>query len=169
MSRSEAKMNSRLTRRKFLKALALGSGALIGGMPAKALAEEASENTLREFDVELRRYKYTPAAVFRVNKGDTVRFKLISKDVEHGFYVDGYDLDVKLIPFEEKVLEFTADKSGAFQLRCSVTCGPLHPIMRGKLVVEPNNRFWASLALAFFAPLATLGYLYSNGGDEHEE
>lgn len=159
-------MNSKLTRRKFLKALAFGSGAMVGGMPAKALAQE-SEPELREFDVEVRRYRYTPA-VFRVNKGDTVRFKLVSTDVEHGFYVDGYDLDVKLKPYEEKVLEFVADKSGAFQIRCSVTCGPTHPIMRSKLVVEPNHRFWASLALAFFAPLATLAYLYRNGG-EHEE
>jgi cytochrome c oxidase subunit 2 len=160
--------SSRLTRRKFLKALALGSGALVSGMPAKALAEEASENTLREFNVEIRRYRYTPS-VFRVNKGDTVRFKLVSTDVEHGFYIDGYDLNVRVKPYEEKTLEFVADRSGAFQIRCSVTCGPTHPIMRSKLVVEPNNRFWASLAMAFFAPLAMLGYLYHNGGDEHEE
>jgi heme/copper-type cytochrome/quinol oxidase subunit 2 len=64
---------------------------------------------------------------------------------------------------ELKVLEFVADKPGAFKVRCSVACGPMHPFMIGKLVVEPNHRFSASIGLALGLPFAALMYLRLRG------
>ncbi|MFQ5975574.1 MAG: cupredoxin domain-containing protein [Candidatus Hydrothermarchaeales archaeon] len=160
-----------MNRREFLKGVILSATALsnAGGASANGgISHEGEHDGVKEFYVEVSRYLYTPS-VFRVQKGDKVRFNLVSTDVEHSFYIDGYDLDVKLKPYEPRVLEFIADKSGAFQIRCSVTCGPYHPIMRAKLVVEPNYRFYVGLLLTFLVPFGSLLYLYWSGGDEDEE
>lgn len=147
----------KLTRRGFLKAAGISWFALMNTLAGGAVSQE-----LKEFNVTMRNYVFTPNT-FTVQKGDRVRFNLQSLDVEHGFYVDGYDLNVEVKPLEKKTLEFTADKGGAFQIRCSVVCGPGHPIMRGKLTVEPNNRFLISLGAAALAPIATLIYLATRG------
>lgn len=109
----------------------------------------------KELNVRLERFKYEPG-VLRVNRGDRVRLNLDSVDVEHGFYLDGYGLDVRVPERGTQSVEFVASKAGAYRFRCSTTCGPFHPFMIGKLVVGPNTRFWAALAATLVAPFATL-------------
>jgi heme/copper-type cytochrome/quinol oxidase subunit 2 len=95
-------------------------------------------------------YEFSPG-VISVNQGDQVTIKLISTDVVHGLYLDGYDLEVTADPGQNATLSFIADKSGTFRFRCSVTCGPLHPFMIGKLKVGNNTLLWRGLALAVVA------------------
>jgi heme/copper-type cytochrome/quinol oxidase subunit 2 len=83
-------------------------------------------------------YEFGPA-VISVNQGDRVTIELVSTDVVHGLYLDGYDLEVTADPGQTASLSFIADKSGTFRFRCSVTCGPLHPFMIGKLKVGNNT------------------------------
>ena len=137
-------------------ALLLTAGAGLGGIPGKVRAE--GRRGIREFEVVMERYKYTPS-IFRVRLGDRVRFNLRTNDVMHGFYVSGYDLNVLVHRKDPKTLEFTADRAGVFPVKCSVICGPMHPIMQGKLVVEPNYPFWLAMALGFLVPLGVLEYL----------
>jgi len=59
--------------------------------------------------------------------GDHVTIDLVSTDVVHGLYLDGYDLNVTADPGQTATLSFVADRSGSFRFRCSVTCGALHP------------------------------------------
>jgi len=47
----------------------------------------------RTFQVDARQYAYSPSEL-KVNTGDTVTIQLISTDVVHGLYVDGYDISV---------------------------------------------------------------------------
>lgn len=109
----------------------------------------------KEFNVRLERFKYEPG-VLRVERGDRVRLNLDSVDVEHGFSIDGYDLDVRVPERGTQSVEFIANKAGAYRVRCSTTCGPFHPFMIGKLVVGSNTRFWTALAVTLVAPFATL-------------
>jgi heme/copper-type cytochrome/quinol oxidase subunit 2 len=104
----------------------------------------------RTFRIEASSFEYTPAVV-RVNPGDRVILELVSKDVVHGIYLDGYDLEIKAEPGQTARLSFIADKTGTFRIRCSVTCGSLHPFMIGKLVVGPNVLLWKSLGIALLA------------------
>jgi cytochrome c oxidase subunit 2 len=104
----------------------------------------------RTFRIEASNFEYTPA-IIRVNPGDLVTIELISKDVTHGIYLDGYDLEVKAEPGQTARLSFIADKTGTYRMRCSVTCGSLHPFMIGKLVVGPNNLLFKSLGIALLA------------------
>ena len=53
--------------------------------------------------------------------GDTVRIELVSTDVVHGLYVDGYGVSVKADPGQTKTLTFTFDGTGPFAFACHAT------------------------------------------------
>lgn len=92
------------------------------------------------FEVKAKKFSYTPN-IIKVNKGDVVKIRLISEDVTHGLFIDGYGLNTSAHPGEDGNITFVADKTGRFSFRCSVTCGEFHPYMIGYLDVEPNSRF----------------------------
>jgi plastocyanin len=99
----------------------------------------------REVVVDGRMFAFEPGRV-RVGRGDRVTLVLRSADVVHGLYVDGYGLDLVAEPGKPARATFVADRPGKFTLRCSVTCGTLHPFMVGELVVGPNWPFWRAVA-----------------------
>lgn len=107
----------------------------------------------RVIDVHASSFEYQPGTV-RVNPGDKVTLELSSTDVTHGIYIDGYNLEVIAEPGQPQQLSFVAEKAGSFRLRCSVTCGSLHPFMIGKLQVGPNNLLWRSIAISILGILA---------------
>ncbi len=109
---------------------------------AKAQAEGGQE---RVIEITARQFRFDPG-VIEVNKGDRVILKIRSVDVTHGFYLDGYGINEELWPFQEKTIEFTADRPGRFMFRCAVTCGTFHPYMIGWLRVKPNVYFTAGAA-----------------------
>lgn len=139
----------------------LGTVALLGILGFLAAPGTPAPQE-RSITVHARQYGYDPE-VIRVNRGDTVRLRFISQDVVHGFYVEGYDLDVAILPMRPVVevhrpsqpgkrrlvqeVVFTADREGKFRYRCSHTCGFMHPFMLGELVVGPNRLLPASLGL----------------------
>jgi hypothetical protein len=105
-------------------------------------SENRSSYYGKEKVIELRAKKffYSPG-IITVNKGERVVIKLISEDVTHGLYLDGYDIELYASPGEVRTAMFTADKTGRFTFRCSMTCGELHPYMIGYLRVLPNYNF----------------------------
>lgn len=107
----------------------------------------------RFFRVEAKDFGYFPS-LLKVNPGDWVTIELASQDVVHGIYLDGYDLEMQADPGNPSRISFIANKSGSFRIRCSVTCGALHPFMVGKLQVGVNWLFWKALGSAFLAALA---------------
>ncbi len=132
----------------------LGAAALLVAFAPFNL-QPVTSNVERIFRVEAGDFAYSPA-VLHVNPGDNVTIKLVATDVVHGLYVDGYDLSVIAEPGQPAVLSFTADRPGTFRLRCSVTCGALHPFMTGKLKVGTNLLLWRGIGLALLAFLGIL-------------
>ena len=128
-----------------------------------------------DLTISARKYAFEPS-VIKVNKGDRISINLITKDVTHGFYMEGYDIDAKVQPGDSSEysqlllrhpskkddfqqvdrIEFTADKTGKFRYRCSVTCGYMHPFMLGEMVVVPNYPFWGGLGLAVGVSISTM-------------
>ena len=104
----------------------------------------------RIFEIDARQFAYSPSEL-RVNRGDTVTIQLVSTDVVHGLYVDGYDISVEADPGQSATLTFTADKVGSFRFRCNITCGAMHPFMIGKLTVGTNDWLYRSVGLALLS------------------
>ena len=111
--------------------------------------------TDRFFHVEAGDFAYSPA-ILHVNPGDKVTIELVSTDVVHGLAVDGYGLQVTSDPGQTARLTFIANHSGTFRFRCSVTCGPLHPFMIGKIQVGDNTLLWRAAGLSFLAVFTAL-------------
>jgi polyferredoxin len=116
-----------------------------------------SELSSREIRIELhaKRYSYSPE-IIRVKKGDLVAIKLISDDVAHGFYLDGYGVEGYAYPGEFREIIFRANKTGRFTFRCSITCGEFHPYMVGYLYVSPNYNFLTGVSLLFLFGIVSL-------------
>jgi heme/copper-type cytochrome/quinol oxidase subunit 2 len=130
--------------------------ALLGITAAFApLPLTKTEPVERTITVHARSYEYHPA-IMQVNPGDRVTLRLVSEDVVHGIYIDGYGLRVEADPGQTADLIFVADKSGSFRLRCSVTCGEMHPFMIGKLVVGQSQLAWRGSLLALLVGAAAL-------------
>jgi plastocyanin len=127
-------------------------GLAVATVPAPAGSNSPVERTIR---VEASSYEYAPA-ILKANPGDRVTLELASTDVVHGIYIDGYELELRADPGQTQEVTFVADKEGSFRLRCSVTCGPLHPFMIGKLQVGQNWLLWRSVVLAFLGIFAIL-------------
>jgi cytochrome c oxidase subunit 2 len=128
-------------------------------------AGHAVEHTPREIEITARNYAYDPERIV-VKQGEHIRLKVRTVDVGHGFYLDGYDIDEEILPDEEVIIEFTADKEGKFAIRCSVTCGPFHPYMKAELIVEGeigNTPFLGSLVLTLVVAGLTVAYLGKKG------
>lgn len=131
--------------------LILGIAALLVAF-APLNFQLATLNVERVFHVEAGDFAYSPA-ILHVNPGDRVTIELTSTDVVHGIYVDGYDVSVTADPGQPATLSFIAGRPGTFRLRCSVTCGALHPFMIGKLQVGLNTLLWRGVGLSFVALL----------------
>ena len=95
---------------------------------------------IREIQVKAFQYGWEPENIV-VKKGEKIRFVIETADVPHGFELEGivipgWDID-KAIKKEDKViLEVNAEEAGAWDLVCTVYCGPGHLGMRGKYIVK---------------------------------
>jgi len=137
---------------RFSLLLFVMAGLVVAFIPLPVPSIAPQERT---FEIDARQYAYSPSEL-RVNQGDTVTFHLISTDVVHGLYVDGYDVSVEADPGQTATLTFIADKEGSFRFRCNVTCGAMHPFMIGKLTVGNNNWLYRSIGLATLAIFGTV-------------
>jgi plastocyanin len=140
-------------------ALLLGAGGSVGFLSAHLARKPAKERFITVF---AHKYAYDPP-ILRVNQGDRLHIRLVAKDVTHGFYLEGYDLDAKARPQNptfwlrrpsqgkeyEEVEEITlvVNRTGKFHYRCSITCGYMHPFMQGELIVSPNYLYSASMGM----------------------
>jgi heme/copper-type cytochrome/quinol oxidase subunit 2 len=136
-------MNSRFI---FLLLLAM-AGLVVAFVPLPVQSIAPQERTFR---VEAGQFAYSPSDL-KVNPGDKVTFQLVSTDVVHGLYVDGYDISIEADPGQTKTLSFVADKPGSFRFRCNVTCGAMHPFMIGKLNVGTNDWLYRSVGLVILS------------------
>jgi cytochrome c oxidase subunit 2 len=160
---------------------------LFSGVSAVLLSRYGYEPRLREVTFEAEQYAYTPARL-KVNLGDTLKLKLVSKDVTHGFYLEGYNFDayvrsqfphffVKKYNPETGKLEsetvqdqtIVLDKAGKFRYRCSVTCGSMHPFMQGELIVGPNYPYAATMGLAVGLLMASIAVIAVRTKNEDAE
>ena len=107
---------------------------------AKTVAQAAKDagtgaQSVHEIQVTLRKYEFSPGSL-HVKRGEQVKLVMVAADHDHGFKLVDYNIDRKIPKGTTVVVEFTADKAGTFQFRCSSVCGLGHRNMKGTLVVE---------------------------------
>ncbi len=112
----------------------------------------------RIIEIKARKFFYSPN-IIRVRRGDEITIRLISEDVQHGFFLDGYEVRTSAHPGLDGSVSFIADKAGRYNFRCSVTCGEFHPFMVGYLVVGPNIRFYLFIVIIGLIGLASLAVI----------
>lgn len=117
----------------FFKNQKLNQSPTQSGQPA-AIAPQTS-NSVKEISMTAKKFAFDPSEI-RVKQGETVRLKIKSLDVIHGFALPDFNVDQQLEPGKEVTVEFVADKKGTFIFMCSVLCGSGHSDMKGTLVVE---------------------------------
>ena len=123
----------------MLKMMLIGS-TFLSAASARTVAQVPKDagtptRAVHEIQVTLRKYEFNPGSL-RVRKGEQVKLILATADHDHGFKLDEFNINQKIPKGTTVVVEFTADKAGTFQFRCSSVCGIGHRGMKGTLVVE---------------------------------
>lgn len=148
-----------------------------------AIAMLPREKSIRHISINAEKFKYSPSKVV-VNKGDTIILRFSSLDVTHGFYLDGYPVELMankgttfrktysdqapghIFGHESSLLnkdwmrtasvKLTASKSGKFVFRCTKICGNLHPFMTGELIVKPNTLYHFAVSFSIWITFSVL-------------
>jgi cytochrome c oxidase subunit II len=94
-----------------------------------------SSGMVKEITMTATSFEFDPPSI-TVKQGESVRLKIQSLDVTHGFAIPEFNVNSHLKAGEETVVEFTPDKKGTYTFYCSVFCGHGHQDMKGTLVVE---------------------------------
>ena len=95
-----------------------------------------------------------------VPTGRQVRLNLLSADVVHNFWVPELAGKEQMIPGQNNVWTFTAEKAGAYDGACSEFCGTQHGWMRLTVIADAPADFERWLAAQKQAPSSA-----SNHGD----
>ena len=114
--------------------------AILSVASARTVAQAAKDagtgaQSVHEIQMTLRKYEFSPGSL-HVRKGEQVKLVMVAADHDHGFKLVDYNIDRKIPKGTTVVVEFTADKAGTFQFRCSSVCGLGHRNMKGTLVVD---------------------------------
>ena len=80
-------------------------------------------------------WSFTPNEI-RVPAGSTVTFYITSKDVQHGFLIQGTNINVMVLPGYVSKLTYRFDKPGTYTFVCTEFCGLGHQSMFGRIIVE---------------------------------
>lgn len=82
-------------------------------------------------------WRWDPAEI-SAPAGSTVTFYVTSKDVQHGFQIDGTNVNMQIVPGQVSKLSHTFTKPGEYRWVCHEYCGAGHAAMYGKVIVTPQ-------------------------------
>ncbi len=85
--------------------------------------------------LDARAFAWQP--VLQLKRGESYRFLISSRDVQHGFslVMPPHSINVQVLPGYVTVLELTPEKTGEFPLICNEYCGLGHHLMIGRIIV----------------------------------
>ena len=100
-----------------------------------SLIKPIENETIKEINIIAKNWEFQPSQI-TVNYNDLIRLKIKSIDVKRGISIPDFNIHSELIPNEETIIEFKANKKGTFNFNCSVLYGPGHRNMNGKITIE---------------------------------
>ena len=75
----------------------------------------------------------------RVPAGSTVRFTVTSRDVVHGLFIKGANVNLMVLPGQVARATARFDRPGEYPFVCHEYCGIAHHTMWGRVIVEPRS------------------------------
>ena len=117
--------------RKILVLVALL--ALAGLIQRRRVAADPGPRTV---EVTAKRFEFKPDRIV-LKKGETVKLRLKSEDVTHGFFNRPLKLDEELAPGDFREVSLTPAAAGSYLVICDHFCGAQHGNMKMTVVVEP--------------------------------
>jgi len=110
-------------------------------LTAACLALTGQENPSRKPDrvisIVAERFTFNPSKI-TLKQGDVVEFVLTSDDTDHGFGIDGANVDLA-IPQQgkgEARVRLKLNRKGRYVFECTRPCGAGHNLMRGVIEVK---------------------------------
>jgi polyferredoxin len=168
--------------RHFLNLLIIFGFGLLPAILSQFFTEKP---TSRHIHIRSFRYGKDPY-VIRCNRGDTLHLTFSTDDTGHSFFLQEFDIDVKITPSSDEVNVFkTSDPTskpvikkevtliakhpGIYNYivsksnyRCHVWCGPMHAFEQGKLIILPNTLLVFSLGSLLGILLIWLVAIFKN-------
>lgn len=95
----------------------------------------AHAGDVRVVEITAKRFAFTPDKI-TLKKGETVKLRLHSEDVEHGFFLRPLKLDEEIPAGETIEVTVTPETAGTFTTICDHFCGANHGNMNMTIVVE---------------------------------
>ena len=106
-------------------------------------------------------YEYPNGAItmdtLRLPVDRPIRLELLSRDVDHSWWVPELTGKRDAIPGQRNVLEFEPKRTGTFEGECAEHCGAQHAVMYTQVEVLEQGAFDSWLGQAADADLAELG------------
>jgi cytochrome c oxidase subunit II len=92
-------------------------------------------NEVRIVEITAKRFAFTPDKI-TLKKGQTVKLRLHSEDVTHGFFLRPLKLDEQIPAGQTTEVTITPQAAGTFTTICDHFCGANHGNMNMTIVVE---------------------------------
>jgi cytochrome c oxidase subunit 2 len=86
-------------------------------------------------EITAKRFGFSPEKI-TLKKGQTVRLRLHSEDVTHGFFLRPFRLDEEIPAGQTTEVTVTPETAGTFMPICDHFCGANHGNMNMTIVVE---------------------------------
>lgn len=118
---------------RWLVVLVLSTAFLFPTGSAVRVAQ--AESGPRVIEITAKRFQFTPNLV-TIKKGETVKLRLHSEDVTHGFFMRALKIDEEVEPGQTTEVTITPETAGKYLTICDHFCGANHGNMNLTIVVE---------------------------------
>jgi len=103
--------------------------------PEVGLIKATDNSVIVNIRVLKNQWKWEPD-IITVKAGDKVTLKIFNEDTyDHGFGLEAFGINKRLLPQKETVIDFVASKKGSHNFYCSVPCGEGHYTQTGHFIV----------------------------------
>ncbi len=104
-------------------------------LPASAASSAKPTAQARVVNVVVEDFAFTPS-VIKVKKGEKVTLALEGKTGIHGYAVPGLGINARVEADNTVSVTIPTDKTGTFDVFCSIPCGSGHKSMKSTIIIE---------------------------------
>jgi cytochrome c oxidase subunit 2 len=108
---------------------------VLAGFLTASSARRAQADDVPVVEITAKRFAFSPDKI-TLKKGQTVKIRLHSEDVTHGFFLRALKLDEEIPAGQTAEVTVTPEAPGTFTTICDHFCGANHGNMNMTIVVE---------------------------------